>query len=263
MILTSTRLGLIFLILTSLLGCGSSSGSAADGTRVDISAAPTPANSVAQSSGAKSFSNDLGDSITITRAYLVLASATIETVCGLTFTAFADHLFSFVLSNAAAHTTTTPTSTGEPHVINLLAADDVSVGIGSLSPPVNDYCGIRIDMLVADADAAILPTGAGEPVMIGKSVYIEGNYTLAGGGSGVILINSSAALANRDLLLSMLLPVSIDNLNGRVDIGINYDTWFNAVDMALLETETSIFTNPADPNVSRVLQNIIESIHQR
>jgi hypothetical protein len=64
-------------------------------------------------------------------------------------------------------------------------------------------------------------------------------------------------------MLSPLLLVSGGNPSGRIDISINYDTWFNAVDMALLETETVTFTNPGDPNVSRVLQNITESIHQR
>jgi hypothetical protein len=264
MISSCIKLGLISLIAAGLVGCGSSSsGSVSDGTRVDISAAASPAISAIQSAGAKTFNNDLGDSITITRAYLVLSSATIEADCGITFTASLEHLLSFLISNATAHTTTTPTSTGEPYVINLLATDDAPIAIGKLSPPVNNYCGIRIDMLAADADTFSLPTGAGEPDMIGKSIYIEGNFTLAGGGSGDLHLSSGAALVNRDLMLSPLLLVSGDNPSGRIDISINYDTWFSAVDMALLETETATFTNPGDLNVSRVLQNITESIHQR
>jgi len=263
MISSIIRAGLISLIIAGLIGCGSGSGSVADGTRIDISAAPSPATSSIQNAGTKTFNNDLGDSITITRAYLVLSSATIESNCGVSFTASVEHLLSFVISNASAHTSTTPTSTGEPYVINLLATDDVPVNIGKLSPPVKNYCGIRIDMLAADADTFRLPTSAGEPDMIGKSIYIEGNFTLAGGGSGDIHLSSAAALINRDVMLASLLMVSSDNPNGLINIGINYDTWFNAVDMSLLESETATFTNPGDTNAGRVLQNISESIHQR
>jgi len=147
-------------------------------------------------------------------------------------------------------------------VINLPGADNSPVSIGRLSPPQNDYCGVQFDVLAGDADTEYLPTGIGEPNMIGRSIVIEGSYNLAGGGSGAIHISSTATLANRDLLLSVLLPISTSNLNGKIDIGINYDTWFNMVDLGLIETETATFTNPGDVNVNRVLQNIIESIHQ-
>ena len=263
MIFSCIRAGLFSLIAAALVGCGSGSGSVSDGTRVDISATPSPAIIPIQSAGAKTFNSDLGDSITITRAYLVLSSATIESDCGVTFSASVEHLLSLLISNASAHTTTTPTSTGEPYVIDLLATDNAPINIGKLSPPVNSYCGIRIDILAADADTFSLPTSAGEPDMIGKSIYIEGHFTLAGGGSGDILLSSGATLLNRDLMLSSLLMVSSDNPSARINIGINYDTWFNAVNLSLLETETATFTNPGDPNVSRVLQNITESIHQR
>ena len=258
----TTRLIVVALFIAGLSACGSSSGSASSGTQVDINAAPLPASMVMQDAGAKTFVNDLGDTVTLNKAYLVLSSATIESDCGVTFTAFAEQLISILISNANAHTTTTPTSTGEPYVINLLGTDNSATGIGRLSPPENDYCGVRLDMLAADEDTANLPTGTGEPEMIGKSIYIEGSYTLAVGGSGAIHLSSGAALSNRDLLLSALLLISDNNKDGKIGIGVNYDTWFNMVDLALLESATVTFASPVDPNVSRVLQNIVESIHQ-
>ncbi len=257
-----TRLLLVTFFIAGLAACGSSSGSASSGTQVDISAAPLPVNTVNQNAGAKTFVNDLGDTVTLSKAYLVLSSATVESDCGVTFTAFADHLIAILISTANAHTTTTPTSTGEPYVIDLLSADNSATEIGRLSPPENDYCGVRLDMLAADEDTENLPTGTGEPDMIGKSIYIQGSYTLAAGGSGSIHLSSGAALPGRDLLLSALLPISSNDKKGKIDIGINYDTWFNMIDLALLETATVSFTSPVDPNVSRVLQNIVESIHQ-
>jgi len=261
MIFNTIKLPLVLFLIYGTVACGSSSGSASDGTRVVIRATPTPANSIAQNAGIKTFSNDLGDSITLNKAYLVLSSATIESACGPTFSAVLESIFTWIIPAAQAHTTTTPTSTGVPFVFDLLGADSIPIVIGELSPPQQNYCGLRIDMLAADDDAINLPNGIADPDMIGKSIFIEGSFALAGGGNGNIHISSTATLTNRDLLLSTVLEISADNPDDGVDIEINYDTWFNAVDLALLETETASFTNPSDINVNRVLQNVIESIH--
>lgn len=255
---------LLAAVLSGLSACSSSSGSASAGTQVNISASPSPINTATQAAGAKTFtfSSAPGDSITLTRAYLVISSATIESSCGASFSASLEGILDFLISPVSAHTTTTPTSTGEPYVINLLADDNQSVSIGNLSPPTDDYCGLRLDLLAADADAVNLPIGSGEPDMVGKTIHIEGTYSLSGGGSGNIHMSTGASLINRDVMLSALLMISGSNLNGQVDIGINYDTWFNGVDLATLETETASQTNPTDTNVGLVLQNITASIHQ-
>lgn len=252
----------VAVLSASVIACSSSSGSSSAGTSVSLSAAPSPANAAAMPAGAKTFNNDMGDSITLSKAYLVISSATIETTCGASFSAALDGLLDLLLPQANAHTTTTPTSTGVPVVIDLLAVDGGPIGLGSVSPPAGDYCGVDIDMLAADADASNLPTGAGEPDMIGKTLFIEGSYTLFGGGSGVISMSTGSTLINRELLLFFPVMISKNNLNGSIGIAINYDTWFDAVDLATLETETATVTNPGDTNVSQVLQNITNSIHQ-
>ncbi len=211
------------------------------------------------SAGPKTFNNMEGVGITLTRAYLVIASATVETTCDATFMAMLTDVLDLVIPAAQAHTTATPTSTGEPTVINLLASDGSVTSIGAVSPPPGDYCGVDIDLLAADADAANLPADVN---MVGKTLVIEGSYDNGMGSQGAIHISTGAALQNKALLLSALLPISSSHLTDTVNIAINYDTWFDGVDMAALESATTTVTNPADPPVAQVLQNITDSIHQ-
>jgi len=253
------------LLAVSLTACSSSSssGDSSAVTAVSMSAAPSPANAPVMMAGNKVFTTAEGHTITLTKAYLVISSTTIETTCGTTFSAALEKALDVLVPQAHAHTTTTPTSTGVPYVIDLLAADDVPESIGGMSPAVADYCGVDVDLFAADDDALNLPVGAGEPDMNGRTVFIEGSYSLNGGaGTGVIKIDTGATLINRNLLLSALMMISASTPTGSVSLGINYDTWFDAVDLSVLETETATTTNPSDANVSQVLQNITASIHQ-
>jgi len=263
MILKYINLVFLACIVTTISACSSSSGSTTAGLQVTLSATAKPANVADMPAGAKTFNNDLGDSITITKAYLVISSATIETSCGASFSAAIDGVLDVLIPQAQAHTTTTPTSTGDPYVINLLNVDGGAGSIGSVSPPTGDYCGVDIDLLAADADANNLPTAAGEPDMVGKTIYIEGTYTLSGGGAtGAILMKTGAALSNRKVLLSALMMLSNNNLNGSINLGINYDTWFDSVNLVDLEADTAPVTDLAKTSVIQVLQNISSSIHQ-
>lgn len=258
----------ITTVLSVLTACSSSSSgsSSSGGISVSLGAAPSPANAAVMMPGQKVFMNDMGDTITLTKAYLVIASSTIETDCtGSSFSAAIENLFDLIVPVAHAHTTSTPTSTGVPYVIDLLAADNNLASIGKVSPPPGDYCGVTYDLIAADADTINLPSGTGEPDMIGKTLYVEGTYELsqsAGGATGNILLDTGATLIDRKMLLTAVMALSASNLNGTVNTGINYDTWFDAVDMATLETETASGTSPVDPNVGQVLQNITQSLHQ-
>ncbi|MBT8118102.1 MAG: hypothetical protein KJN89_00170 [Gammaproteobacteria bacterium] len=252
------------LLAANLAACGSSSssGDSSAVTSVSMRAAPSPANAPVMLAGNKVFTTAEGHTVTLTKAYLVISSTTIETTCGANFSAALESVIDVIVPRAHAHTTTTPTSTGVPYVIDLLAADNVSVSIGGMSPAVADYCGVDIDLFAADDDAINLPVAAGEPDMIGRTVYIEGSYSLSGGGAGAIKIDTGATLINRYLQLSALMMISASSPTGSVSLGINYDTWFDAVDLAVLETETAVTTSPSDANVGQVLQNITASIHQ-
>jgi hypothetical protein len=259
MIFKFTKLLVIIVFSVYLAACSSSSTTSSVGTDVTIYTAPSPAIAAAMDAGVKTFTNDSDVSITLTKAYLVISSATIETSC-TAFSAAADGLLNILMPQANAHTTATPTSTGEPYVVNLLTVDGDLSSIGSLSPPVGDYCGVDIDMLAADADATNLPAGTGEPDMIGKTLFIEGTYTSDGGiTTGNIAVSTGEPLQNRELLLNALMMISAGSLNGTINIGINYDRWFDAVDLSLLESESAA---KAGDNYNQLLLNITNSIHQ-
>ncbi len=256
---------LVISLLAVFISACSSSSSTDDGstsvTAVNMSATPSPANAAVMDAGPKRFVTTEAHTVNLTKAYLVISSTTIETTCGASFIAALDGLLDIIIPQAHAHTTTTPTSTGVPYVINLLAADNTPVSIGSMSPAVADYCGVDVDLFAADADAINLPVGAAEPDMIGKTVFIEGTYTLDGGGGGIIKIDTGATLINRNLLLSALMMISESTPTGSISLGINYDTWFDAVDLELLENE-NVAPTVVSSEGFKVLQNITSSIHQ-
>jgi hypothetical protein len=266
MILKCTNVILTAALLAGLAGCTSSSSSG-DGsssvTEVSISAAPAASltRPVTVSANEKTFKNSSNDAtIVLTKAYLVISNATIETSCGASFSAALDGLLNIVMPQAYAHTSATPTSTGEPYVINLMAADNAAIAIGSMSPSVADYCGVDVDLFAADADAYNLPVVvAGEPDMVGKTLYIEGSYTPDGGATGIIKIDTGATLINRELMLGALMMITAASPTATISLGINYDTWFDSVDLTALESEAAA---KAGDNYNQVLQNITDSIHQ-
>jgi len=265
MILKYTNVIFAVALTTTLAACSSSSSSgdsSSSVTVVSISAAPASSltRPVTVSANDKTFKNSSDDvTITLTKAYLVISNATIETSCGATFSAALDGLMNIVMPMAHAHTSTTPTSTGEPYVINLMAADNAAIAIGSMSPSVANYCGVDVELFAADADAYNLPAGEGEPDMIGKTLYIEGSYAIDGGATGVIKIDTGVTLINRELALNAIMMISAEKPTAAVRLGINYDTWFDSVDLTVLEAESAAKTGD---NYNQLLQNITDSIHQ-
>jgi hypothetical protein len=254
------------LVMLTLNACTETSGLASGGTSIDFDAAPSPSIATPQNAGAKTFSNDLQYSITLTRAYLVLTNIEVRNDCDKDFSVDAEDILNFFLPTAQAHTIATPTATGEPYVVNLLAEDNSGISIGSVSPPTGNYCGATIELIAADEDSFNLPTGAGEPDLVGKSLFIEASYTQSaanGGNSGSILINTSASLRKRELLLSPAISIEPGTPSAELSLAIQFDTWFNNVDLATLQTELTSGFNPLATNTNQMLTNITGSIHQR
>jgi hypothetical protein len=253
---SSFKAGLLLSTLAVLSACSSSSSSSSDdATSVEIAVAPLAANTVTVSSDTKEFTAlSTGTIIVLEKAYLVFSSVTIETDCDVTFTKVIDGLFNIIIPVAHAHTEATPTSTGAPYVIDLLGVDGTDTELGELSPPTGDYCGAEIDFQAADSDAANLPAGADDPDMIGKTLYIEGTYDT---GTGAVDFDFSTSInLSRKLALSTLMVIDSDDPDGEVEMVINYDTWFDNIDMFDFASGVSL-------EVSDVLTNITESIRQR
>jgi len=259
------------LLATGLLvACSSSTSTSSSGTdggvtKVSMYATPSPTSAPEITADGKTFTTDLGDSITINKAYLVIWSTTIETSCDDSFSArvkeFLPNPLDIIVPPVHAHTTPTPTSTGEPHVIDLLAQDNTPVAIGSMSPSVADYCGVDVDFIAADEDALDLP---GDMDMVGRTVYIEASFQQTGANGGMsddFVIDTGVTLINRKLLLSSLMMISAASPTASVTIGINYDRWFDSINLVQLEAETDAGTDHMDDQVSRLLQNITASLH--
>jgi len=72
-------------------------------------------------------------------------------------------------SVAHAHSEGSPTRLGEPHVVDLRAA--TSTELGEFQPPAGRYCGVRLTLGPADADAVGLPS----PDFAGTTFAITGD----------------------------------------------------------------------------------------
>jgi hypothetical protein len=220
-----------FAIVTALAASCSSSDSTSTttGTTFDLSAfvAPAvPSNVTTPNPGEKQFTTQSGDTVTLTKAYLVIASVEIVTSCTV-HSQWLDSIVDTLIPPALAHTTPTPTTTGVPYVIDLMATDGTEFTLGQLAPPPGDYCGADIFMDPADSDTFNLP-GDVPGGMIGKTLYLEGSYVRAGETApNDITVSIDQPIEERNLLLPAVVSVSASNLNGSASTSINYDTWFN------------------------------------
>jgi len=227
-----------------LYGCGGSGGSSSTeaGISVGISAQlrPTPntdASITTQPAGEKTFLNSEGTSIRLTRAYVVFSSITLESSCDSTafaqldLTAIPRALVNLLIPSAEAHTTATPTQTGEPHVLNLLAADMQSVDIGELAPPAGSYCGITANLSAADGDAAGLPTDFN---MVGKTLHIEGQ-ALVGDVAVPFSLETSIAFLPASIPLDEQLVLDSSHRIAAISLSIHYQRWFDGINLTSLD----------------------------
>jgi hypothetical protein len=169
---------------------------------------------------------DTGYEVTLTRGYLVTASADLE-VCA------ADALWlrrlerrATWVKSAHAHESGTPTHIGSPYVEALVGGGTTPVDYGVFSPPPDRYCTLRYDIGPADSDAEGLPA---DPDMVGKSLYLEGTYTAADGVAHAFTASTSAT-ATAELGLSTLDLQSA----GTADVLVRKSAahWFDGIDFA-------------------------------
>jgi len=247
------------VILCLVASCSNSSSVSSTGTSVTLAITPAAVNHAAMTAGSKTFTTTEGVQITLNKAYLVISNSSLTTSCGVDFSART--LLNQLIPSANAHTSQTPTATGEPVVINILNADNSDTPLGNVSPPAGDYCGVELTISAADVDASGLPNDAD---MVGASLFISGSYSQTSpSAQGAIHVETGATLISRKLLLASLVMLSPTQLNGAIDLEIHYDTWFDTVDLAALETETASSTSPVSPQVSQLLSNVTASIHQK
>lgn len=222
---------LMLLPAMLLAACGADQGSRTAGTEFAFQATPMPSVSAMMPAGSKTFMNDLGDTIVIDRAYIVVSSIGIETDCSGAPIFSVAPVLDMLIPSAHAHAEPTPTDTGAPFVVNVLAMDGDMIDVGNLEPLPADYCGISISLAAADSDAENLPDGAGDPDLVGLSVYVEGTYN----GPNPFFVQTGATIPERNMLLSPTVTLGSGNLSETISIQVQYDTWFNGIDPAAID----------------------------
>ncbi len=153
-----------------------------DGTAVEIGVMHLPGadtQAAANPAGAeRSFTTDRGYAITLQKAYVVLSR--VELLPCEQARLWQELRGLLGPSIAYAHVASTPTVLGVPHVIDLMDKDNSVVSLARMEPPAGQYCKTRIWIDQADRDAVDLPL---DVPMVGRAVYLEGNYLSPNGGT--------------------------------------------------------------------------------
>ena len=254
MIFKLIRTLLISITVLTLCACQNGSSNVTQGITVSLNAQLTPtANSNGllqiQPQGSKQFNNSENIAIRIKHGYLVLASVTLESDCNNPDFAAAEPWWSWFIASAHAHTQSTPLQLGKPMVIDLTAEELQTIELGTLTPPPGDYCGTTAQLLSADADADGLPVTVD---MIGRSLYIEGEYSNDNGQNwAVFQIDSSINLLPARRIFPLSLNLSNEQRSGSINLSIAYQDWFNGIDLSALDDTNQL---------NQVFFNVTESI---
>lgn len=232
-------LGLILL----LSACGGGGSSSSEGTSVSFKFELDPLHDSSgqaqpQLAGIKQFENSEGRSIKIQSGYLVLWSITLESDCAHRNFTSATPWLDWFIGSAQAHAVSNEFTLGVPHVINLNATEAEPVTLGTIAPPVNDYCGITAELLKADSDTLNLPV---TPDMVGLSFYIQGEYLSDNATDWISFeISSGKSLLPAQRLLALPIQLSAASLSDSVTLLIPYHRWFDAVDFSQINSSAQI-----------------------
>lgn len=193
-----------------------------DGIEVDVAYQPesTPAQ----------IRTDMGYRVALDRALLVVGK--VELLRCDNFVADLWQLFAPARANA--HALDTPTSLGEPLVLDLMESAGTPEYAGTLKPPPGRYCGIRIVATPADEDAAGLSNENME--MMQHSVLIAGRVVDTANGEESPLL--AQVWEPFDCEMRFDRPLVFDSpILENLSIQIDHTSWFDGIDFALLSTD--------------------------
>jgi hypothetical protein len=201
-----------------------------DGLEVEITTRAVP--------GALKFRSDLGYDIELSRGYLVTSSVELVGCPRLS-------RWLAPIGTAQAHLPATPTRLGAP-VVEPLGGDGAA--LGTMRPPPDRYCHLRVSLTPADADARGLPA---ELRFVGRTVYLAGAYRGPGdvADRALALISSEAVSAEvpvPDLVLDGESP-----RRRRLELSRDPTRWFDGI---------ALDSTPAPAVARRLLDNIGASL---
>ena len=157
---------------------------------------------------------------------------------------------------AHAHSLNGPSyALGVPYVDDLLRADHDVFTVGSMEPPPARYCGAKVMIGPADADAVALPAGVD---MVGRSLHLAGRFRTAGSAWQAFRVDSNAA-HEVDISLETIqdgqptpLVLDADHLESTVVVALDYNLWLDDIDL---------YTATPATLEARVLANLDHTIY--
>ncbi|MDY7225455.1 hypothetical protein [Hyalangium rubrum] len=223
------------LLLPALIGCGSRE----EGLRLHLGLAFHAEQGAWGESSSRQFTNDRGEHITLSRAYLTVSS--VEIIPCPTLSAWRWLRQLSPVGTAHAHSESHPRRLGTPHVISLERPDGEALALGTLHPPPAAYCRARLVLGPADADAE------GEPIQLGmegKTLRLEGTVVPASGGPAQAFTLESAAVANAEVPLEAL-SLTQEAPEAHQLLTLAYDRWLDGVSPLDPEAATQAVRNAA------------------
>jgi hypothetical protein len=137
----------------------------------------------------------------------------------------------FVLPEANAHGSSSPTLMATPTIESALTAVDVE--LAEMSPPAGRYCTVRYRLAPADRDAVGIDAA---PDMLGSSFHLRGGVGPSPATLTRFEIVSEQAF---DLAFDVALTLSATERTATLRFEHDPERWFGALDIATLTGDTS------------------------
>ena len=189
-----------------------------DGIEVDVSYQPVATPSQIRT--------DLEYRVRLERALLVVGQ--IELIRCDNFVADIWQLFT--PARARAHVLETPTSLGEPLVLDLMESVGIAQYAGTMKPPPGRYCSVRVVGMPADDDAVGMTNKTQE--MTQHTVLIEGQIEGASEADSWLSARIDGPL---ELVIELDEPLVLDRPTVEfIAVQIDHRRWFDGIDFAQL-----------------------------
>lgn len=199
-----------------LLACLPQCMRVTDGIEVDVSYQPAATPSEIRT--------DLGYRVRLDRAFFVVGQIELRRCDNVVAELWA----LFAPARARAHVLETPTSLGEPLILDLMESVGIPEYAGTMKPPPGRYCSVRLVAMPANADALGLTDKNSE--MTRHSVLVEGRAQ----GDEVVDTSIEGPL---EIEIGLDEPLVLDRPTVEyIAIQIDHRRWFDGIDFARLST---------------------------
>lgn len=193
---------------------------------------------------------DMGYRVKLERALMVVGR--VELVRCDTFVRDLTSLFT--PARARAHVLETPTSLGEPWVIDLLESGGIPLFAGTLRPPPGDYCSLRLTGMPADDDAIGLTDENLE--MMHHSILVSGSVVDTTTDEETPLTGRIWEVLQWEVPLERPLELGSPGLES-VAVEIDTTCWFDGIDFAGMDFGPR---GPEDAILQQLTDNVKTSL---